>query len=267
MLVEGYYQNPGTGELVLGIYRTIYEQQFHAYDGALNLFLPALAIRDRMVLVPRGQNERLESMGSNEPPRAPLQRAVIEVDFEDPLELEQAFVTIGKELRRELRRELLAYQSFHLSDESDLATVSAHLGVTPSLLRHALHEESDARELIYKQLRCTLESSTIVKDVQTRLSLRINNPSAVDLGELRVQVRGPSSGLEVSPPRVSVRLPAEASVCADFSVAATREGEFVLEVLFLDIDADVPRDMLPVQQLWITSVAGGPQAGAPSTQP
>jgi hypothetical protein len=44
---------------------------------------------------------------------------------------------------------------------------------------------------------------------------------------------------------------------ADFSVAATREGEFVLKVLFLDADVDAPRDMLPMQQLWITSVARG----------
>ena len=139
--------------------------------------------------------------------------------------------------------------------------MSAHLGVSPSLLRHALREQSDAKELIYNQLRCTVEPTTIVKDVQTRLSLQIDNPSEVDLGQLRVQVRGPSNGMEVNPDRVRLQLAAKARVRADFSVAATREGEFVLEVLFLDADVDAPRDMLPMQQLWITSVARGQQTG------
>jgi hypothetical protein len=255
MLVEGYYSYPGVSELVRGMYWSHYERQFHAQGRGLEQFLPALAIRDRMVLVPKGQNETLESMGPNEPIRPPLQRGVIEVDFEDPTELRRAFTAIGKELREELRNELRAYQSFHLSEQSDFDTVSARLGVPPSLLRRAIREQSDAKELIYKQLRCTVEPTTIVKDVQTRLSLRIDNPSELNLGKLRVQVRGPSNGMEVNPERVNVNLDARASVSADFSVAATREGEFVLEVLFLDVDVDVPRDMLPMQQLWITSVA------------
>jgi hypothetical protein len=164
-------------------------------------------------------------------------------------------------LEQELRHELLAYKSFDLSDQSDFDTVSAHLGVPPSLLRHALREKSDAEELIYKQLHCTVEPTTIVKDIQTRLSLWIDNPSDVDLGQLRVQVRGPSNGMEVNPDRVRVQLAAKSRVHADFSVAATREGEFVLEVLFLDADVDALRDMLPMQQLWITSVTSEQQTG------
>ena len=89
------------------------------------------------------------------------------------------------------------------------------------------------------------------------MSLQIDNPSEIDLGQLRVQVRGPSSGIEVSPERAQIQLPAHASVRVDFSVASTREGEFVLEVLFLDADADAPGEMLPMQHLWITSVARG----------
>jgi hypothetical protein len=257
MLVEGYYSYPGVSELVSGPHWISYERQFHGGGRGLERFLPALAIRDRMVLVPKGQNETLDAMGAKVPVPPPLERAVIEVDFNDPAELERAFVTIGTELRRELRHELLAYQSYHLSDESEFDTVSALLGVPPSLLRHALREESDARELIYRQLRCILDPATVVKDVQTRLSLRIDNPSDIDLGRLRVQVRGPSSGLEVNPQRADVELTAGGSAHVDYSVAATRVGEFVIEVLFLDADVDTPREMLPVQQLWITSVAGG----------
>lgn len=255
MLVEGYYWYPGADELVKGLYRTFYNRYFDGRDG-LSLFLPALAIRDRMVLVPSGQNETLESMGPNEPAPPPLQRGVIEVDFQNPKELERAFATIGKELRRELRQELQAYQSFQLSDQVDFDAVSAHLGVPPSLLRHAIREEHKARELIYNQLRCTAEPAAVVKNVQTRVSLRIDNPSDVDLGQLRVQLRGPSSGIEINPERVNIRLPAQASVRADFSVASTRVGEFALEVLFLDAEVNAPLDLLPVQQLWITSAEG-----------
>ena len=261
MLVEGLYYSYSDGGIVRGVYRSIYERQFHARGRGLERFLPALAIRDRMVLVPKGQNETLESMGPNEPPLPPLQRGVIEVDFEDLVEIERAFVTIGKELRKELRQELATYKSFHLSDQSDFEKVSAHLGVPPSLLRHALREQSDAEERIYKQLHCAVEPTTIVKDIQTRLSLWIDNPSEVDLGQLRVQVRGPRSGIEINPDRVMIELAAKSRVHADFSVAATREGEFVLELLFLDADLDVPRDMLPMQQLWITSVPSGQQTG------
>ena len=256
MLVDGYYWYPGLDDPVKGLYRTLYYRYFDKMHD-LGLFMPALAIRDRMILVPKGQNETLESMGSNEPPPPPLQRGVIEVDFQNPMEMEHAFVSIGQGLRREIRQELLAYQSFQLSDQMEFDTVSAHLGVPPSLLRHALREDSRARELIYSQLRCTADPDTVVKDIQTRVSLQIDNPSEIDLGQLRVQVRGPSSGIEVSPERAQIRLPAHASVRVDFSVASTREGEFVLEVLFLDADADAPGEMLPMQHLWITSVGRG----------
>jgi hypothetical protein len=253
MLVEGDYSYPGENRVVRRLYWTTYERNFHKGMG-LEQFLPALALRERMVLVPKGQNATLAGMGPNEPPRPPLQRGVLEVDFDDPAEMEQAFLVVGKELRRELRHELLAYQSFQQSDRPDIDTASAYLGVSPSLLTRALREESDSRERIYKQLRCKLEPTTIVKDRQTRMTLWIDNPSGIDLGELRVQVRGPRSGLEVNPERANIHLPAEASSRTDFSLAATREGDFVLEVLFLDLDAEVPREMLPVQQLWITSI-------------
>jgi hypothetical protein len=257
MLVQGYYWSPDVDDPVLGTYWTTFEQQFHGGGRGLERFLPALAIRDRMVLVPQGQNETLEAIGSNEPPPPPLQRGVLEVDFEDPAAMEQAFETVGRALRAELREELSAYQSFQLSDRLDLDAASAHLGVPSDLLRHALREQTQARELILKQVRCSLQPATIVKDVQTRVALSIDNPSAVDLGELRVQLRGPTSGLEISPERVPIQLPAESSARADFSVAATREGEFVLEALFLDAVVDEARVLLPVQQLWITSVIGG----------
>jgi hypothetical protein len=255
MLVQGYYWHPGVSDLVWGTYHSTYERQFHAWDKSLAQFLPALAIRDRMVLVPEGQNATLESMGVPDPARAPLERGVIEVDFADSDGLEDAFRSVGQELRRELRRELLAYQSFQLGDEIDFTTVAAHLGVPPSLLRHAIREQADAKELIYRQLRTSLEPTVVVKDIQTRLSLVVDNPSTVDLGHLRVQLRGPSTGLDVNPDRVEVAIPAASTVRVDYSVAATREGEFALEVLFLDADADQPRDMLPTRQLWLTSVA------------
>lgn len=253
ILTAGYYWYPGVAAMVNGIYWTTYERQFHARGRGLEQFLPALAIRDRMVLVPRGQNETLESMGSNNPDLPPLQRGVIEVDFADADDLDHAFVTVGEELRRELRREMLAYQSFQPPYQADLDTVSAHLGVPPGLLHRAIREESDARELIYRQLRCSIEPMSIVRDVQTRVRLRIDNPSTIDLGRLRVQVRGPADGMHINPERVEVELPAGAVVTADFSVAATREGEFVLEILFLEPDVEARREMLPIHQIWITS--------------
>lgn len=256
MLVDDFYLDPRTGYQVKGIHWTRYEAQFHARGRGLEQFLPALAIRDQMVLVPKGQNETLEGMGLNEPPQPPMSRGVIEVDFDDPVDLERACVTLGEGLRDQLRQELQAYQGYQLSDQSDFDTVSALLGVPPSLLRRAIREESDAKELIYNQLRCTMEPSTVVKDVQTRLSLVVENPSEIDLGRLRVRVRGPSSGLEINPDRANITLGANSTARADFSVAATRAGDFVVEVLFLDSDVDAPRDMLPTQQIWITSAPG-----------
>ncbi len=248
---DAVYRDPD-GEMVMPPYSTIVARQFHAHGAGLDAFLPALAIRDRMVLVPKGQNETLAELGPDEASLPPMERGVIEVDFGDHAELEHAFVAIGQELRRELRNELHAYRSYHPSDQPDLDAVSAHLGVTPALLRRAIREEAEAREPVYRQLRCTLEPNTIVKDVQTRLSLTIENPSIVDLGEIRVQMRGPSNGLEIYPERVPIEIPAEASVRVDLSVAAIRAGEFVVEVSLRDVDTDVPSEMLPVWQLWIT---------------
>jgi hypothetical protein len=254
ILVEGYYHYQGLDDRVRGLYWTTREARFFPYDHGLRSFLPAIAVRDQMVLVPRGQNDILEEMGSNAPNQPPLQRGVIEVDFADEQEVEQAFVTIGQQLRRELRRELLAYHSFDLGQRSDLDTVSAHLGVPPSLLRHALREESDSRELIYRQLRCALVPTSIVMQRQTRVRLQVENPSALELGRLRVQLRGPTAGLQIYPERVEIELPSASTASADFSIVATREGEFALEVLFLEATQDLPREMLPLQQLWLTSV-------------
>lgn len=256
MLVSGWYSYPGVDELVWGMYWGIYEQHFHARGRGLELFLPALALRDRMVVVPRDQNEALEGMGRNEPAPPPLQRGVIEVDFAASAETERAFERIGRELRSELRRELAAYRSFHPSEPLDLDAVSAHFGVPPALLQRAVRENADTRQQVHRQLRCTLNPTVVVRDLQTRITLQIENPSTVDLGRLRVQLRGPRTGLEVNPEQLEVELPAGATARADLSVAATREGEFALEVLFLDPVVDVPRDLLPVQQLWLTSVAG-----------
>lgn len=255
MLVEGWYWYPGVDGLVRGLYWSVYERQFHARGRGLELFLPALALRDRMVMVPRGQNETLEDMGTPEPDRPPLQRGVLEADFGDPADVERALTTIGQELRRELRKELVAYRSFHPSDDLDLDAVSAHLGVNPMLLRRAVDEEADARALVERQLVCTLAPATVVRDVQTRIALRVENSSTVGLGRTRVQVRGPSSGLEVNPERLEMDLPAGGTASADLSVAATRVGEFVVEVVFLDAETGRARDLVPAQQLWLTSVA------------
>jgi hypothetical protein len=253
MLTEQYGWDSNVGQYVRNLRLTTSYRQFHAGMHGLELFLPALAIRDRMVLVPKGQNKTLEGMGSNDPTQPVLQRSVIEVDFADASDIERACIQVGEELRKELRYELAAYHSYNLSDQSDFDTVSALLGVPPSLLRRAIREEADARELIYNQLSCTVEPTTIVADVQTRITIVVDNPSGVELGDLRMQVRGPSSGLAINPERVALRLGANSSARADFSVVAGREGEFVLETIFLDPDFDAPRDMMPAQQIWITS--------------
>ncbi len=256
MLVQGYYLS-SYGDWVHGTYRVEYYRQFHGGGRGLERFVPALAFRDRMVLVPRGQNETLAEMGTNEKALPLLERGVIEVDFADRDDVERAFVEIGKGLRRELRHELLAYQGFHPTQEGDLDTVAAHLAVPPALLRHAIREETDAKELIFRQLRCELEPDALIRDVQTRVALWVENPSDVDLGRLRVQVRGPASGLEVHPERAEIRLGPGARIRTDFSLAATRVGDFAVEVMFLDADVDVPRDMLPTRQLWLTARADG----------
>jgi hypothetical protein len=255
MRVEGYYWYPGMSEPAFGPYVTEFEQQFHGGGRGLEQFLPALAVRDRMVLVPLGQNAILEGAGASEPAPLPLQRGVIETDFTSAAATEQAFKIVGKELRKELRNELSAYQSFQQSDRLDLDAVSAFLGVSPDLLRHALREESQAQELILRRLRCVVEPPTIVQDVQTRVSLVIDNPSSVDLGELLVHLRGPTTGIEISPEWVPVLLSPESRSSTDFSIVASRVGEFVLEVLFVDAEADEQRDLLPAQQVWITSVS------------
>jgi hypothetical protein len=252
LVVEGVYRYPGIDGWVHGAYRTEYARQFHGGGRGLEWFLPALAVRDRMVLVPRGQNDPLEQIGTGAPEQ-PLERGVIEVEFADRDDVGPALDRVGRELRAELRNELLAYQSFHLSEPEDLDTVSAYLAVPPGLLRRAVREEAGARELIYRQLRVSAAPEVVTTEVQTRLSIVVENPSDIDLGTLDVQVRGPGSGFEINPERVRIQLAAGDEVRADFSVAALREGEFVLEVLFVDVDLEVPRDMLPVQQLWITS--------------
>ena len=125
------------------------------------------------------------------------------------------------------------------------------VGAMPNMLQRVLQEDAVARNLVYHQLRCTIEPADLVQNVQTRVTLQVENPSEANLGQVLLHVRGPRTGLEINPDRVDLTLNSHTVLTVDLSMAALREGDFAVEVLILQQNTEVPSSSLPVHHLWI----------------
>lgn len=251
ILVQEYWQYEGEIPVIYGGYSMEGHASFFMHNQGLTPFFPALAIRDRMVIVPKGQNRVLKGSLEDQDALAKLRPEVTEVDFSDEAGLDHAVAAVGHGLRTELRHELRAYGSFRKADAWDLADAATHLGVTLGFLQRALEQEAPKATRLYEQLSCQFSGTEVTTGRWNRVMLKIRNDSDVDLAELMAVVIGPA---EVLPARIPAAVGARSSTEVPIAVKPSDPGAFPLEIAFLLPEDQVLADLLPRHQIWLESV-------------
>lgn len=216
----------------------------------LSEFFPAVAIGDRMVLIPRGLGEKLKGDDQGLSPFNPVEMGgVIETDFDDPAELTQAADQVAGILRADLLRELRAYASYQKAADFDLARIARDLEMDAGFILHAL--KAEATELdFYDQLHCELDLHRVSPDSWTKVHLSVRNDSDMDLADLSIDVSGPAA---IRPSRLAISVPARSTQTLPIAIKPDGRGEFPIEVTFTLPDDRVFANLLPVHHIWLQS--------------
>ncbi len=215
-------------------------------------FLPAVAVHNRMALVPAGLGRALERDWSDQlsSPFQPLDMGgVAEVDFRDAAAVEGALAEVGRATRGELLADVRAWASFRVPGEVDLTALAKDLDVDLGFLHHLLKSQA-GQQAVNRRLTCLLEPRKIAFGRWTRVELQIRNDSDVSLKDLQVTISGP---VEIRPSRLQLDVAAGETAMLPLSLKPTDHGEYPLEVVLALPDEQVFGPWLPVEHLWIES--------------
>jgi hypothetical protein len=189
------------------------------------LFFPALALRNRMVLVPMGQETLLTQIGMAPPDfdDGVLSRDVLEVDFSDHNAIEAAVTTLSQQLIAEIRREVIGYMAVHPGAVVDATFLSAELGVGSDLFVLSMKEEAS----VYEMLSFGLAERRFIQGRWTKTRLLIRNDSPSNIPQVRIKIEGP---VKVEPAEIRLEIPPHSEVVQDISIQAADLGEFPLKI-------------------------------------
>lgn len=220
-------------------------------EGGFKHFFPAVAFRDRMILVPKGQNETLQELGRSSPqlpgPEVPGHpRDIIEVDFENAAELDDAVSTLALELRQEIDHEIHAYRTLHPATE--LEQIAQSLGFDIGFVSRLLREVAVGQADLYRNLGFNLSTNTIKFGEWNRLNLVITNKSESEIPRAVVICSGPA---EIRPTRIEVNVRALCNTEVDLAIKAEEPGEFPLEFKLVPIGDDLLEQWLPIYNVWV----------------
>ncbi|MCI0688604.1 MAG: hypothetical protein L0Y54_15400 [Sporichthyaceae bacterium] len=218
--------------------------------GELDAFFPALAIRDRMVLVPVGQGELLGAVHGVAQTTSVLRGDVAEIDFRDEAAVGAALRTVAGSLTEQLQHELAAWAAGAPEQPIDLAGAARDLDVDAGLLNRILTDRIEQIRVPYRALSCELNTTRLPHGRWTRVMLTATNGSDVPMPRVLLSIAGP---VEVRPDRVEVALPAGGAVEVPIAVKPTDLGEFPIEITLVQ-PQDVPFStwLLPVH-VWMES--------------
>lgn len=214
-------------------------------------FFPALAIRGRMALVPRGQNDQLRRLGGSSPLEpwagsAKYHREVVEVDFEDQADVENAVRLLSDSLCQEIDRDVEAYRMLH--PKADLANIARSLQVDVEFLEWRL-QDAVARTDAYRHLSLDISTDTVLLGQWNRVELRISNQSDSAIANVLVLV---SSGpVDILPKQIQVDLPAHSVTAVPLSINPKSPGEFPLEFKLISSHDQVLEQWLPSYPIWL----------------
>jgi len=216
----------------------------------LRVFFPAVAVRDRMALVPAGLGKELEQ-NWNEQLTSPFKPLAIggpaEVSFGDPPAVKAAIAQVAQTTRDVLLREIRAYASHHNLADIDLPTMARDMDIDIGYLQH-LFAAGGIQHAFHNQLKCEIAPGKIVFDRWTKMTLSVRNDSDLSLSQLEAKVSGQ---VEIRPARLRLDVPAHSTGSVQFSLKPIDRGDLLLEVVLALPDEQVFSSWLPVQHLWL----------------
>lgn len=213
-----------------------------------NIFFPAVAIRNRMLLIPGSLGEQLKCGNIISTPFYPFEMGgVLEVNFGDKNALNEALVKVGKSLNTELRRELKSYAVHQNLRDINLSEIAEDLGVDMMFIQHSLKAEA-IEHIVYNQLKCEFNLKKVSLNRWNKVMLAIANKSDMNLSDLTVEISGP---IQILPSRIQVNLPAQSTVEVPIAIFPQNPGDFPLEITFVQPEDKLLSDWLPVHYIWV----------------
>lgn len=224
--------------------------------------LPAVAIMDRMVMVPQGMDQELQD---------PLQfpwffrpldlQGVLLVDFSDEDSVREATRKVGLSLKSEIARLCTRHMLTRKLPNPDFVELSRLLAVDERYLEQH-------RSLFVKpptvRLHPRITSGATRRDRRSRVSLEIHNDSEVTVERLCVQVEAPSDARNTLVKRF-LDLAAGERATISFELTPRATPFCPLEVSFLPSEASHGLDLVPVT-LWL-EVSDPDARATPETSP
>lgn len=220
--------------------------------GGFQSFFPAVALRDRLVIVPRGQNDTLKRLGGgwpglSRPEDYGSHRDVVEVDFGNPAEIEDAVRGLAPRMYQEIQHEIHAYRTLHPTAE--LQEIAQSLAIDVGLLSRMLRVAADRTDA-YRKLSVNLNTNTIQFGRWNRTELLVSNQSSSEIPRVRVFISGPA---RIIPDQIEVDLPALSTIKIPLSIKSEEPGEFPLELKLISTADNLLEQWLPRHNVWVTA--------------
>jgi hypothetical protein len=241
----------GVTQLYYGWYLySSYFGQYREFQGSRSSVLfPAVAVNDRMVLVPEQLVPRLtgsEGLSLFRPLEA---GGLVEVDFDQPELLDKAAQKVGDVLRAEAVQMVRRYATYRPHADLNIDEAAKELGLDVPFVEDALKQQA-GKHSFYGELTCEFSRTSFPMKRWTRATIKIANASDVGLHNLAVDIRGP---VRIRPDRVETDVPAHGAAQIDVAIQPEDEGEFPIEVVFTLAEDRSLRDWLPKTDVWLTA--------------
>ncbi len=233
-------------------YIYVYYAFAYSASGPLQLqaFFPAIAVRNRMALVPAGLGKILQ-WRSSEALGAVLKSfetgGADEVSFADRPAVERALAQVAQTTRADLLREIRAYASHRNLADIDPPTLARDMDVDVGFLRH-LFGTGGFEHALYDQLVCEIAPEKIAFDRWTKMTLSVRNGSDVSLSRLEAKISGE---VRIRPERLLLDVPAHSTGSVQFSLKPIDRGDLLLDVVLMLPDEEVFSSWLPEKHLWL----------------
>lgn len=217
----------------------------------LTYLFPAVSVQDRMVFVPEGLGMRLARTPHEMPSFAPFREGgVLELDFSDEGALRNAVGLVAAWVRDDFQQNLQAYAGHHDLREVSLPKIAEDLNTDVGYIQQVLKGDEFAFERAsYRSVACTIEPDRCSPGRWTKVQLRVENRSDVDLPNLLVQISGP---VKIRPERIQVTVAAGETKEVPVAIRPDEPGEFPIEITFV-----LPEDrpfvgLVPYHHVWLT---------------
>ena len=193
-------------------------------------FFPAVAVQDRMVLVPLGLRQKLVR-SNDEFPAFPALKAggVLELDFNDADALRTAVRMVSERLHGDFLKELQAYRSFQDLSSLSLQALADDLNADLGYIQHLLKgDEHVFDHAPYNEFEWTMTPEELPVNRWTKVTLGLRNNSDQNVDKLLVEIRGP---VKVSPERIELSVAAHSSADTLVAIKPEEIGDYPLEVV------------------------------------